>query len=86
MVYKFGYLVHSFIDMRVYYEGNTKMSNFLSLLMLAILVCVICHPIQRRQTENCTVITNVCTVLWHIQDTMKHYTMIEAGWLDSRAA
>ena len=50
------------------------MPNFLSLLMLTIIVGVTCHPIQRRQTEDdrCTVITNVCTILWHIQDTMEH--------------
>ena len=59
--------------MRVCYEINT-MSNFLSLLMLTIIVGVTCHPIQRRQTKDyrCRVVTNVCTVLWHIQDTMEH--------------
>ena len=61
------------IDVPVYYKVNT-MSSFISLLMLTILVGVTCHPIQRRQTEDyrCAVITNVCTVLWHIQDTMEH--------------
>ena len=64
---------HLCIDVRVYYEMDT-MLNFLSLLMLTIIVGVTCHPIQNRQTEDyrCTVITNVCTVLWHIQDTMEH--------------
>ena len=33
--------------MRVCYEINT-MPNFLSLLMLTIIVGVTCHPIQRR--------------------------------------
>ena len=59
--------------MPVYYKVNT-MFNFPSLLMFTIIVGVICHPIQRRQTEDyrCMVITNVCMVLWHIQDTMEH--------------
>ena len=68
-------VVGSFVHrrVRVSYEMNT-MSNFLSLLMLTILVGVTCHPIKRRQTENyrCRVVTNVCAVLWHIQDTMEH--------------
>ena len=61
------------IDVPVYYKVNT-MSSFISLLMLTIIGSVICHPIQRRQAGDyrCTVITNVCTVLWHIQDTMEH--------------
>ena len=65
--------IHLSIKVRVCYEINT-MPNFLSLLMLTIIMGVTCHPIQRRQTEDyrCRVITNVCTVLWHIQDTMEH--------------
>ena len=61
------------MEVRVCYEIST-MPNFLSLLILTIIVGVTCHPIQRRQTEDyrCRVITNVCTVLWHIQDTMVH--------------
>ena len=61
------------MEVRVCYEINT-IPNFRSLLMLTIIVGVTCHPIQRRQTGDyrCTVITNVCTVLWHIQDTMEH--------------
>ena len=71
VIYNYSPVVHSFEHRS--YEINT-MPNFLSLLMLTIIVGVTCHPIQRRKTEDyrCTVITNVCTVLWHIQDTMEH--------------
>ena len=67
------WFIHLSIEVRVCYEINT-MPNFLSLLILTIIVGVTCHPIQRRQTKDyrCRVITNVCTVLWHIQDTMVH--------------
>ena len=65
--------------MPVFYKVNT-MSSFISLLMLTIIGGVICHPIQRRQAGDyrCTVITNVCTVLWHIQDTMEHCPAVSA--------
>ena len=70
-----GCLVHSSTDVSVrVLRSKHNMSNFLSLLVLAIIVGVISHPVQRRQTgdDRCTVITSVCTVLWHIQDTMEH--------------
>eukprot|EP00731_Ephydatia_muelleri_P004293 Em0002g469a len=52
------------------------MPTFVSILVLAIIVVVVSHPIQRRQSsaaESCRqTVTSVCRILWHIEDTIKH--------------